>query len=318
MSQGDKPPAALAHASRVLKIVRGEGGPRPVCSQCRIQESDIIVEGKKMLRCSRCKVAHYCGGVCQKKHFPFHKHSCRDIAEQLVEPGSSCIALGESLVKMGYRETDTIDNGAVYYRAALSSFLDVFRGEKQDTSNNNQTLEVKDKVLALLVILGGDTETMLEWLGCIHSNGKSGHDNQSTSKGKEQPKHDFAAEDDATFQILSLLVNMRHVARREQQQSTEPEQTAMEHTTEKERIQETISILKRQGNIQYLIHLRDSIPFGPLHAPDLFQQQQQTNKEPCPPEFWMLLQDCFFLTPGLNSVLHEFVSEEEYPAITVD
>jgi len=28
--------------------------------------------------CSRCGTARYCGKVCQEKHWPVHKNSCRD------------------------------------------------------------------------------------------------------------------------------------------------------------------------------------------------------------------------------------------------
>ena len=59
----------------------------------------------------------------------------------------------------------------------------------------------------------------------------------------------------------------------------------------------------------WLVHLRDSIPFSKEHAPDLFESNEATSV--AGPEFWMMLQDLFFETPGVNAVLNEFFPEEE-------
>jgi hypothetical protein len=73
------------------------------CSQCRISEADLVdveavasadpsapsgdgggsQETKKMLRCSRCRVAHFCSPTCQRKHFPVHKKLCKRLAQTM-------------------------------------------------------------------------------------------------------------------------------------------------------------------------------------------------------------------------------------------
>jgi hypothetical protein len=80
------------------------------CSQCRISEADLVVdvdavsasaacpssapsgggggslllqETNKMLRCSRCRVAHFCSPACQRKHFPVHKKLCKRLAQTM-------------------------------------------------------------------------------------------------------------------------------------------------------------------------------------------------------------------------------------------
>mmetsp|Transcript_41236 Transcript_41236/g.67691 ORF Transcript_41236/g.67691 Transcript_41236/m.67691 type:complete len:144 (-) Transcript_41236:73-504(-) len=75
-----------------------------------------------------------------------------------------------------------------------------------------------------------------------------------------------------------------------------------------ESIQKVISAIRHHGNENCLIHLRDTIPFTKDHAPTLFAG---VIDNPAPPELWMMFQDCFFETPALNNILHEFLPEED-------
>lgn len=83
----------LKDAKRVAAILEGTSAARPVCSQCRVKEMDLP---GRMLRCSRCQMSHYCSAKCQKKHFTFHKHSCKYIAELKVnvEKGHGSLPIG--------------------------------------------------------------------------------------------------------------------------------------------------------------------------------------------------------------------------------
>lgn len=49
-------------------------------------------------------------------------------------------------------------------------------------------------------------------------------------------------------------------------------------------------------------HIRDTVPFSPEVADCLFEPEAST-------EFWHLLQDCFFLSPGVNDILHDYVPD---------
>lgn len=53
---------------------------KPYCYACQYYDDRTVVSGLK--RCSRCQVAWYCSGDCQKKHFKEHRELCRRIAEQ--------------------------------------------------------------------------------------------------------------------------------------------------------------------------------------------------------------------------------------------
>jgi hypothetical protein len=49
-------------------------------------------------------------------------------------------------------------------------------------------------------------------------------------------------------------------------------------------------------------HIRDTVPLSPEVAGCLFEAKAST-------DFWHLLQDCFFLSPGVNDILHEYVPD---------
>ena len=257
-------PSRLSQATRLQAIIEGTGCSRPVCSQCRIRERDLPTissssgsaagkdEGataattaatattvtppkQKMLRCSRCKVAHYCSPQCQKRHFSFHKQPCKYIFQQLqhlnelqlqtaIQAESSSPSptsdttvtamatvltnLGDHLVETGYRETDTIENGSSYYRQALHYYCQVL--ERATTSapqsttqtqthpdNNNNALE--DKILLLLAILGADPGTIHEWYQYSGSPRLAYYENDDDGDGPV---------DDTCFHMINLLVGM--------------------------------------------------------------------------------------------------------------
>ena len=78
-------------------------------------------------------------------------------------------------------------------------------------------------------------------------------------------------------------------------------------------IRSTIRAIQYYGKGNYLVHLRDTLPFSEDQAPRLFKRNAaygtgipETGKK----FLWMILQDLFFETPGVNSILNEFVTGE--------
>ena len=53
------------------KKSKGRDGGKHICLCC-------LKEVSTTLRCSRCRIALYCGTACQLKHWPAHKNICQD------------------------------------------------------------------------------------------------------------------------------------------------------------------------------------------------------------------------------------------------
>ena len=284
-------------------------------------------------------------------------HDGNDQEQPAVAAAHANLLLAESLVAVGYRETDTLDNGSAYYRDALRSYLDVILCYPPSSVVGRESLDaammVEDKILVLLVILGANTTTIHELFShvlveslrsqyykpiCIDQNVDQQLESFQDDSCIYYSLHDDAllCDDDPTLQILTLLMDMRCLLHYNNNSPTTLSQRDLHYKDflETKEIPSLVNALKCHGKIHYLIHLRDSIPFTPRHAPELFrpipiqqlEQVESQHHDPSPPpisllvqpEFWMMIQDCFFLTPGLNDILHVFVSEEQYPAITVD
>ena len=69
--RGKKKPAASGGKKKKGKG-KGKGGAEPETHRCFHCQS----EGTKMMRCSQCHFAWYCGQPCQKKHWKQHKRAC--------------------------------------------------------------------------------------------------------------------------------------------------------------------------------------------------------------------------------------------------
>lgn len=210
-----------------------------------------------------------------------------------------------TLIIMGYRETDTVANGTYYYRKALQYAVELARICRDDTSHD-------DLVLLLLGILGASPATIGTW--CISC--QSSRQEYFTVTTTEQLDFDTAfnvfatprglTSNDFTFQMVGLLVLMRVLAIQQQQQPSTAEGPSPNDVI-KQQITLLLDSLKSHNHIQALIHLRDTIPFSPHHAPQLALPDK------VPEEIWYLYQDCFFTTPGVNNILHDFLPEDDDP-----
>lgn len=333
------------------------------------------------------KVTKYCSATCQKDHFALHKKDCKSISkkrmqlekewaeenegptnfsfsitrQRLTNQGcshllmSATVEFADSILKMGYRESDTIEHSGVYYREALKYYLIPMLALDEDSRGRYKLVE--ERILLMLVVLGGDdgtiqewcwesggSERMLNWHPADHLSDIAGLADQfdlsdiAVANGGDLPKFEmagYAVPKEITFQMLMMLSLMKLMATyRKNMEGLEVYKKIMQHTASSthnnalssedlfnhispflmgekhngkvelevlpERIQNVISAIRYHGNESYLVHLRDSIPYTRAHAPNLFSGID---------ELWMLYQDCFFETPGLNDVLHEFLPE---------
>ena len=365
------PDMSIEPPASVLELINGQKDGEPICcSHCR--------QPNATLRCSRCQCVKYLSQECQKAHFEFHKEACRQISTQKIivqnglarchEPSGGFFTVaemmktGDLILSTGYKESNTVVNGRLYYQEALKYYLMpmvVYKNNYHHACSN-----VEDQVLLLIVALGGDDKAIRSW--CSEESSISGanpnphepnrilvdksprfdHYEGLTDEQKESQdimelgvKFRGLAKNDTLFQIIYLFNQMKALSEYRDENNKRlaalkglnasvdevsyqpywlPPYLAV-HNVEKgeecivEEIRSTIRAIEHYGKGNYLIHLRDTQPFSEDQAPRLFKSNAgygtgtpQTGKK----FLWMILQDLFFETPGVKSILNEFVTGE--------
>ena len=118
-------------------------------------------------------MANYCSVSCQKYYFIFHKNNCKSISEQqqavdkLLENERGVRSwshatvftidnLADLLIKVGYRESNTIKHGSLYYLEALKYYL----APRTLIKDYYYTMFpcIEDQFLLMLINLGGIIE----------------------------------------------------------------------------------------------------------------------------------------------------------------
>ena len=144
-----------------LSLTERFSNTKKYCVNCREDLSS-----SSPLRCSRCKVVHYCSRECQKSNFALHKSCCKKIDKlrhQLdLLPGEKVDGavdederkacqynLAYTILCLGYQSTDTIDRGKYIYECALLEYYKLLR---QDPF----WIGACESVVLLLAILGYD------------------------------------------------------------------------------------------------------------------------------------------------------------------
>lgn len=157
--------------------------PFDYCVQCRqilrsptdgsseMRNSDAVGDAVPALRCSRCRVIHYCSRECQKLNFAFHKKRCKMIHNLR----NSCTGMGSEenlqtlatrdekqrrhklacyILELAYISTDTVDRGKSVYNQALAEYYKLLRLDFG-------WIGALESVLLLLAVLGYDKPCQL-------------------------------------------------------------------------------------------------------------------------------------------------------------
>jgi len=127
------------------------------------------------------------------------------------------VRFADLLVKVGHRESDTVANGRGYYREALRCYLMPLKILGDDYHSSHHWIE--DRVLLLLVILGGDESHTKAWCTETGSMRKMSYlppnqvDTRDWEYGNLTGGHSFElggyAANDITFQAMLLLSQMK-------------------------------------------------------------------------------------------------------------
>ena len=352
----------------IRKLVNIEDGVPTCCGHCR--------QPGATLRCSRCQCVKYQSQKCQKAHFALHKENCKAIAAQNVrvsnalsmchQPSGGFVTVGELMkigdlqLATGYKETDTVAHGRLYYQHALMNYLMPMVVYKN--SYHHACSPVEDQVLLLIIALGGDNNAIRSW--CSEESSISGENPNphepnrilvdksprvdcykgltDEQKGSDEimalgVKYRGLAVDDAIFQIIYLFNQMKALSEYREDvkrlgalkgEMSKANAASVDDVSDSllpylashneggeagivEEIQSTIRAIEYFGKQSYLIHLRDTLPLSEEHAPGLFKQNFQLMEQSLGRNFlWMILQDLFFETPGVNRILNEFVTGE--------
>lgn len=309
----------------IRQILEGSDDQPSHCGYCR--------QPSASLRCSRCKCVKYCSAECQKGHFALHKSHCKSIAKKrtLVEKNwaderpprkgqdeidvmtdlslthlttVTTIEFADLLVQVGYRESDTIVNGAMYYREALKYYLMPLK--LLGNTYHEDYWWVEDRMILMLIILGADETHTRAWFTESGSKRAVNYSPVSDAALSSQFDYDGYVRDDLTFQAMLLLSQLKLSEDWSKKFSGPTPEDALEncdtikHMMDKQFEQILLSLLHNKHN-NFVAHLKNTIPLQREHAPTLFSpavfNQEfffETPDAPAPSELWMIYQDSFF------------------------
>jgi hypothetical protein len=296
------------------------------CVQCRTAEDDL--DSKKLLQCVRCKTGIYCSRECQKKNWPMHKRICKKLEVTWAEYDNSCKKfdeaenadsedegsgaidhkmsasshLGMALIEFAYFSTDTVERGASICENAMRKLM-------WCTDRSLQSCQNVQCLLVLAVCLGYDDGALKIIALLHHVNNHSITEDSPEFKDFfshicmdelqfHSPAHYKGPGPDLIYTCL-LLIRMRqlahHRANTKKQSSTETEQNL------EDSVRAVVDVC-----IEKCRWVLDCIP------PDGDQLKAEASNElfgntTC----WLLIQDCFVLSPGVIYVFLEFSPDYE-------
>ena len=246
--------------------------------------------------------------------------------------------VGDLLVEIGYRESNTLAHGIKYYQEALKYYIMQYKCLPLPA--------VENKIFLLIIVLGGDEDTIKTWCTEIYCSVRAANympaEKYVTNMEQVAAAQTFGlhllARDDVSHQLFCLLSQMKLLASyRQNLHRLEVFKETIQNNNSSnvkfpledvsklifpylmgdmedgpnpldilpDKIRLFISAIQFHGNESYLIHLRDTIPLREAHCPELFY-----DSEGALPEFWMIFQYICFETRGVRDVLCEFFPEE--------
>jgi hypothetical protein len=81
----EKAKSALAKLQGLARLSNVDHTPFNVCGHCEKPET---INGAKLMKCQRCKVAYYCNKECQVTDWKGHKKKCKEISSNTVSRSS--------------------------------------------------------------------------------------------------------------------------------------------------------------------------------------------------------------------------------------
>lgn len=266
------------------------------CAQCHAAENE---HSAQLLTCSRCKVALYCSRQCQRHHFALHKKGCKRIssAQQEADENENPVAfieLADTIVQVTYRSTHSLEFARGGLTMAIHSYLDALQIEYSSIQAH--------KVAFLLAAVNQD-EAAISLL--VYDTRRDDNDTEpmTTDCIPRIDRNDNVLElvpDNTEWNdtnlVTLLFVKMKLVASFGTKRRNG---NAAKLATQQQQVNE----IKARLSAELLEAIQECIPLTPTEAPSLFDQTT-------PFEYWCLLQDVFFLTPGVRQVL-EGESDED-------
>jgi hypothetical protein len=295
-------------------------------------------------------------------HLCRHKKHCKLISKQrkLVEDGIKkidgmpwgvregvvpIIHMGDLLVRIGYQESDTLIHGNVFYREALKFYTMPIKFLRDGMHSSYRFVE--DKILLMLVALGGDNEAISSWFQL--SLGREGVDVKSLRSSwfdmaepingdeenlgfRDMLNIKGLVENDKFFHVLYLFNALKKMAQFRQNCNCIESYSGASRQLDSNAPMEDIAKNIRPylgcdpGDEEKLsLDIQRAVAAFRYHGNELclihlrdsipFSKEhvpdlfQESEKTSMPgPEIWMILQDCFFES-GVHGILEEYFDD---------
>lgn len=267
------------------------------CGNCHADDSE---QGVVLQTCARCKLAKYCSRKCQRDDFALHKKSCKRISNirQENQDAETLISLADTLVHVTYRSSHSLAASKVGLASAIQYYMDAMERDCRTR------ISLVPRVAFLLAAIEQDEAavSIICYDAIRPDDDQASGDNDSILPEDIpliNPSDDILTliaptdHDLNTTNLVTLLfIKMKLLA------NTTNATAKNEALAQVNRIKECIN------NDSLLKNIQTCIPLTTAEAPSLFDAT-------APFEFWCLLQDLFFMTPGVQNVLQQVVPPDD-------
>lgn len=289
------------HTNNTISISECIENTSAFCAKCHAPGTDDD-EGR-LLTCSRCKLARYCCRNCQREHHLLHKKGCKRIArvrEQLNDAtieesrAETFILLADTFVEVTYRSCHTLEFSVNGLASAIRYYMEALQYP-------NTRCQIR-KVAFLFASIGQD-EAAISVLcyDTLHNNNKdAGEATMPNVIPRVNPNDNVLnlipadTEWNATNLVTLLFIKMKLVVAQTIRIGDKDETSMAQMHQVRDCMDPTL-----------LNAIQHCIPLSPVEAPSLFDAET-------PFEFWCLVQDLFFMTPGVNDLFPDDDDDDEY------